>query len=189
MNPAELLACITARAAPLERLPSANGRITQEDVLHSLGTIRHPGAVLLARVKFAGQQGFVKELDRMFWMAVVDMSVVECWPYPQKLKGSEFYRNLGRLALAETISPNTCPWCGGRARALQGTKIIVCDACDGFGRRRYSGRTRAEILGMPWETFRSPWASRYHRVQCLADSWESIALGGIAKRLRHTESA
>lgn len=184
MNPAALLAKVTARALPFEIVPSAYQRISPEDVLHALGLIKHDGASLLIRVKWAGQDQFMRDLDVKFWFAVVDLSNAEQWPYPQKLKGREFYRNMGRLTLAENISPNICLECGGSGMEIKPDgKLDNCSPCRGSGRSQHSDRSRARILDMPWETYRQGWSERYRRVQGMADMWESIGLSVIARRI------
>lgn len=184
MNPAELLARITAKAAPLSRIPGAHGRITQQDILCALGCIEHAGEGLLMRVKYAGQAEFVADLDRRYWMAVVDLALEQRWPYPRQLVGQEFFRNLGRMALSEHIRPDACHACGGCGKALLGGKVLACSECRGSGRRRVSDRVRARTIGMPWETFRVPWVQRYRQIQGIAHGWESHALGKISWRLR-----
>lgn len=184
MNPAALLAKVTTRAMPFQVIPSAYQRITAEDVLHALGTIKHDGASLLIRIKWAGQTQFVQDLDIKFWLAIVDLSTSEGWTYPVR-RGSEFYRNMGRLALAETISPNICLECGGTSIEItEEGKIEKCTPCRGTGKSRHSDRSRARLLNMPWETFRQGWTDRYRKVQGMADLWESIGLSVVAKRTK-----
>lgn len=187
MNPAELLAKVTARAAPLEVLPSAFQRITPEDVVHALGMIKHDGASLLIRIKWAGQSEFVQDLDIKFWISVVNLANSEHWPYPEKLKGKEFYRNMGRLALAENINPNICLECGGSSiQITPAGKLEECSPCRGTGRSQHSDRSRARLLGMPWETYRHLWNERYRKIQGMVDLWESIGLSVIANRTKIT---
>ena len=185
MNPGELLARVTARAAPLEQAISGFGRYTPEDILHSLGLIPHSGAVLLLRVKYCAQTEFLQDLDIHFWTTIGDLSLQERWPYPIKFKGQSFYRNMGRMALSECISAKTCMDCGGTGKDLttQG-KVIDCEDCHGTGRRNASDRSRARYIGMPWETWRQGWNDRYRQIQDIADTWESMGLGGMVKRLK-----
>ena len=185
MNPAALLIKVTARALPFEIVPSAYQRISADDVMHALGLIHHDGASLLIRVKWAGQVQFMQDLDIRFWMAIIDLAHSENWPVPEKFKGKELYRNMGRLALAENISPNICLECGGCGMQVsQEGKLADCLPCRGSGRSRHSDRSRARMLGMPWETYRHQWTERYRRIQGMSDLWESIGLSVIAKRLK-----
>lgn len=187
MNPAALLVKVTARALPFEIVPSAYQRISPEDVLHALGLIKHDGASLLIRVKWAGQAQFMADLDRKFWVAIMDLSNAENWPYPEKLRGQEFYRNMGRLALSENISPNICLECGGSGlEILPEGKLVDCKPCRGTGRSSHSDRSRARLLNMPWETFRQGWTDRYRKIQGMVDLWESIGLSVVARRIRQS---
>jgi hypothetical protein len=170
---------------PLEIIPSSFHRICPEDVLHALGKIKHEGASLMVRVKWAAQEQFRYDLEVAFWLAIVDLANAEKWPYPRKFKGKEFYRNMGRLALAENISPNICLECGGCGQEITPEgKLEDCKPCRGSGRSQHSDRSRARILEMPWETFRQGWIDRYRQVQGMADMWESIGLSVIAKSLK-----
>ena len=185
MNPGELLAKVTAKAAPLEQSISAFGRFTQSDILHSLGLIPHSGAVLLLRVKYCGQQEFLQDLDIHFWTTIGDLALYEKWPYPIKFKGREFYRNMGRIALAELIEPRICLHCAGTALFInQESKLVDCPECNGSGKARNTQRSRARLLGMPWQTWNNTWQDRYRQIQGVADTWESMGLGGIVKRLK-----
>ena len=185
LNPGELLAKITTRSVPLEHVSSGFGRFTQEDILHSLGLIPHSGSVLLLRVKYCGQIEFLRDLDIHFWTTIGDLALSEHWPYPIRFKGKEFYRNMGRMALSENISAKTCLDCAGTGKdlTLQG-KVIDCLDCGGTGRKNASDRSRSRHLGMPWETWRQGWNDRYRQIQGVADTWESMGLGGMVKRLK-----
>ena len=185
MNPGELLAKVTARAVPLEQAISGFGRFTPEDILHSLGLIPHSGAVLLLRVKYCGQTEFIQDLDIHFWTTIGDLALHEKWPYPIRFKGREFYRNMGRMALSETISCKTCMGCGGTGKNLTPEgKVIDCTDCHGNGRKSPSDRSRARLMEMPWETWRQGWNERYRQIQGIADTWEGMGLGGMVKRLK-----
>ena len=185
MNAGELLARVTARAAPLEQSISGFGRFTTDDILHSLGLIPHSGAVLLLRVKYCQQTEFLQDLDIHFWTTIGDLALSERWPYPIKFKGQEFYRSLGRLALVETISHHVCMLCGGTTKNLTDEgKVIDCPECHGTGRKKPSERFRARLIGMPYETWRYGWTDRYKQVQGIADLWEEIGVGGMVKRLK-----
>lgn len=183
MNPASLLALVTARAIPFEIQASSYQRITQEDVLHAMGSIKHGGASLLIRVKWAGQEHWTPELDRLFWLAICAMAKQEKWSNP-KSGSNELYRKMGQLALAENISPNICLECGGCGKEItpQG-KLENCKPCRGSGKSNHSDRSRARLLGMPWETFRESWVDRYRRIQGIADAWESLALSAMHRKI------
>jgi hypothetical protein len=185
LNAGELLAKVTAKAVPFEQAISGFGRFTSEDILHSLGLIPHSGAVLLLRVKYCGQKEFVQELDIHFWTTIGDLALQERWPYPIRFKGKEFYRNMGRIALSELIEPRVCLECGGTAIQITPEgRLIDCVPCRGTGRSNHSDRSRSRLIGMPWETWRQGWNDRYKQVQGIADTWESMGLGGMVKRLK-----
>ena len=186
MNPGELLAKVTARAVPLEHAISGFGRFTSEDILHSLGLIPHSGAVLLLRVKYCQQTEFLQDLDIYFWTTIGDLAFQERWPYPIKFKGKEFYRNMGRIALSELIAPHICLECGGTAIEITSEgRLQDCIPCRGTGRSKHSDRSRARLIGMPWQTWsQGGWSDRYRQVQGIADTWESMGLGGMVKRLK-----
>lgn len=196
MNPAELLVLLTARTNKFERMPTGVPLLTQQDIAAALGRIQHRIASLLLRVKYAHQYDFMMELDRLIWLKVVDLWMERGWPYPKHKIGQEFRRDMGRMALAETIWPHTCPWCQGvgsmtiQRRRLRGRKrkqigaVVMCDGCKGKGIRKPSDRQRAKLMGMPYTTWIHTWSPVYREVQTLIDQVESVGLGAIKKRLR-----
>lgn len=183
MNPAELLARITAQTKPLQPVAGDYARLTIEDILHALGNIRHKHASLVLRVKYADQREFISDLEYAFWLEVVDLSNREGWKYPKNLIGKEFYRNLARLVIAENISPFICLECGGSAIDIVNGKVVQCSPCRGTGRSKHSDRSRARILGLSWEGYRDTWAERFDRIAGRLYMWESIGLGSVKKRL------
>ena len=184
MNPAELLAKVTARAVPLEPSISSFGRLTTNDILHALGLIAHPGAVLLVRVKYCQQSELLSDLDLRFWQATVNKALEHNWPYPRKMEGKEFFRNMGRLALSENIQPGICLECGGTGKAILNDLLADCPPCRGSGRSSHPEASRARMLDMPYMTWKNTWAERYRHIQGIADHWESVGLGGLQKRLQ-----
>lgn len=187
MNPASLLALVTARAVPFEIMASSYQRITQEDVLHAMGSIKHQGASMLIRVKWAGQDHWMPELERLFWLGILALSNREQWKYPKVMEGKELYRRMGQLALAESINPNICLECGGCGKEItKEGKLSNCKPCRGSGKSTHSDRSRSRLLDMPWELFRDSWKERYRRVQGIADAWESMALSSVHRKVAET---
>jgi len=196
MNPAELLALLTARNNKFERMPTGIPLITQQDIATALGHIRHRTASLLLRVKYAQQHEFMQDLDRLIWLKIVDLWMENKWPYPKNKIGKEFRRDMGRMALAETIWPHTCLVCFGRGqivvqkRRLRGRKrrrigqVVECVNCKGKGARRPNDKLRARMMGMPYTTWLHTWASVYRDVQAMIDQIEAIGLGSVKNRLR-----
>ena len=186
MNPAELLSMATAKAMPLERFISGYGRITQYDVIHALSSVKHSGAILFLRVKFCGQYEFIEELDHIFWKSVIDLANEEKWSYPRKRIGSEFLRNMGILALSESISTNICLECAGTGMEVsQEGKIVAHGPCRGSGRSIHSDRSRARLMGISWSTWNTSLDDRYRQILQICDLWQEIGLSGMAKRLRN----
>ena len=183
MSPGELLAKVTARAVPLEHFASGHGRLTHDDILHALGLVSHNGATLLIRVKYCHQTELLSDLDLFFWHAVVNKAIEQQWPYPRKMVGKEFFRNMGRLALSENIQPGICLECGGTGKQIADSKLIDCPPCRGSGKSSHPDSARARLLDMPYMSWKNTWAERYKHIQGIADSWESVGLGGLNKRL------
>lgn len=187
MNPASLLALVTARAIPFEIMASSYQRITPEDVLHAMGSIKHEGASMLIRVKWAGQYYWVPELERLLWLAILGLAKREFWKYPKSMEGKELYRGMSKLALSENINPNICLECGGCGQEITPEgKLSNCKPCRGSGKSTHSDRSRSRLLDMPREEFRDYWSDRYRRVQGIADSWESLALSSIHRKVKDT---
>lgn len=196
MNPGELLSILTAKTNQFEKLPTGKSEIDQQLLMTALGLIQHRIAPLLLRVKYVHQTDYMPELDRRFWLCVVDLSIAKRWKYPKKRRGEEFYRNLARLALAENIWPHTCVACGGvghttvKRRRLRGRKrkrigqVVVCEHCEGKGRKEPSGRQRAKLMEVPYTTWLRHWAGPYKEIQFRLDTIEAIGLGSLVNLLR-----
>src|SRR5713226_8019910 len=172
MNPAELIARITAQTKSFQLTAKDFIRLTPEDVAHAMGKIHKrkelKHASLVLRVKYADQKELMRDLEIALWLAVVDMSNRNHWKYPKNRIGKEFYRKMARLAISENVNPQICPKCKGtNIRKLRGGKTTDCGPCDGTGHKFNSERERARFLGLSHMVFIYTWSERYKKVVAL----------------------
>jgi len=176
----ELIACLSERPVSMEARSAAFFRGI--DIAHAMAGLTELQSYLL-RVKYADQRTWIKDLDRRTWMAIVDMWVDNKWRYPKERKGQEFARNMGRLALCESIWPHTCLRCGGWGNDIHQGKITPCPSCNGSGRSIPNSSIRSHYMGMEESLWEAHWADYYKQIQKMLEDEESYGLGKMVRRL------
>lgn len=192
---AELIAWLTADVQGWDRAVMDFEALRRDDVILALAMVKSVPAQLVARIKYADQTEHTGSLENELLSAiergalgkVVDNLLVgknQQWKLPR----AEFIRDMCRLAIAEMISPRLCPNCCGRG-VIGGTrrnhKLRDCDRCQKSGRVSYKHSDRASVMGVSRQAWDQSWKERYQAIQCLIDRYDSIATGGVAKRLAH----
>lgn len=175
----ELLGLLTTKVQSFDYSGSGFSKLTPQDIAHAIAKINHPAARLYLRVKYADQIEFANELSIELLSACQYIEGVGKWRLPR----SGFVGDLCILALFEAIHPQTCPWCQGRKEALIGSRVVVCDGCNGGGRRQLQDKDRAQRLGLSKSSWSDPWADRYREIQRIPDHWEDLAVGAFRHRL------
>lgn len=161
VSPIELLARLGARISALQCDGASGAAIGPEDICHALGRARLTDPQRHAlRAKYLGEEASGRCLVEML--------------------GGDAYAS---LAVLEWCSPQRCPWCAGRGRALLDGAVVCCDACHGAGVRRLKSSERCRLLGVSEHV----WAhTRYRYEQFLErlDRWEDEALSKLIPALR-----
>lgn len=192
---AELLAMLCARVEKYEPSIATFGALRREDVNLALALVHNLPGRLLVRIKYNDDGAstdillnqFIGQVERGLLQHIVEFAAPERWKVPRK----DFLRDMCRLSLVESISPNLCWVCQGVRDSMtwkSGSydvdgKWNTCPECNGAGHRRPSEAKRAHILGVKVSAWKMSWSRRY---QILLDEWgkaEAIVLGGMAKRL------
>jgi len=181
MNPRELLALLTARVQRFHLAPGGIPNLTAEDIAHALGNIRNDDAVLYARVKFCGQSNYSENVARSIRRRFLERAADENWRIPRH----GFLLDLSYLLFVEAIDPRTCPWCAGTAELRpEGMAVIVCEACNGTGRRAFRDTDRSRLVGVSPQSWANIWGARYSDMQAdTVDKWEDLFVGALKKRL------
>jgi len=179
MNAAELLALATARPPNPDSLGGIP-LLTQQDVMYALACIHHDGAALLLRVKYADQRSFIADLDKELCKAVAELWKAKKWGEGRL----NLLRDMGRMALAEQISPRVCMRCGGWGNDIEHGKVIQCRPCRGTGRKKPSDSSRSRMMGINRDKWRHNWSDKYRYVQAILDEWESLGIGKATAKLR-----
>lgn len=181
MDTKELLGLLTARVQRFHLAPGGIPKLTAEDVAHALGMIHNDQARFYARVKYAGQYEYADGLALYIRSRMLPHVASGEWRIHRK----EFLLSMSYLMLAEAIDPMCCSWCNGRAE-LKPEKgpVIVCDACNGSGRRRVRELDRARLLDVTRQVWNNTWVDRYKDFkEQTVDKWEDIVSGALQKRL------
>jgi hypothetical protein len=181
MDPQELLGLLTARVQRFHLAPGGIPKLTPQDVAHALGMIHNDQARLFARVKYAGQLQYVDGLALHIRKLMLDRAMDELWRIHRK----DFCLSMAYLMLAESIDPMCCTWCNGRAEVKpEHGPVILCDACNGSGRRRLRELDRARLLGVTRQVWNNTWVDRYKDFkEQTVDKWEAMFEGALRKRL------
>lgn len=186
---AEFLNLLTAKVAAWEPSITAFNTLRATDVNLALAWVQNTRARLLLRVKYGGGETlakgladeFVTALERGMMAHIVELAAPQKWKVPRE----NFVRDLGRLALAEHISPKLCPECHGRGSRITRRKLVKnCPRCEGKGRITYSDTYRASLMGVSKQSWGQTWRARYRAISGLLDMYEDMAARSIAKRLR-----
>lgn len=188
---AELIAWLTADVSSWNEAIIEFEALKREDIVLALAMVKSVPAQLVARIKHADETKYsgllvdelLSAIERGALVKVVTNVIMpQQWKYP----APDFLRNMCRLAIAEMISPRMCPTCCGR-RTIGGTrrnhKVRDCNRCNKTGRVAYKESDRAAVMGLTRHAWGMTWKDRYQSIQCLLDHYDSVACGGIAKRL------
>ncbi len=185
---AKILSLLTPKVQAFMKNLRGFGGLDQADVAHALGRLHHPVAGLLLRVKYADQQEGLRELERHLIEEVRRVSREERW----KVHRVDLLPRIVRLALVEAISSMTCYACHGTKYRMKLNRdgsatglLVPCRYCHGSGRYRFTDKRCYEILELDRKGWERTWRDRYRgHILPIVDRWESLALGGLRKRLR-----
>ena len=162
---AKLLAAHSINLEPQGGIPE----ITSEDIAHALGTLKHPHASLVLRIKYALQT----ELKPVLFVALHDSMMLngaKDWIRPR----NNWVFDMCRIGLDEFLAPTLCPTCNGLGSFNHGHLTVSCEPCLGTG--RYKRPDPADLLGVNnWR----PWDGQYRQVLGKLGLWEDIAVGAL----------
>jgi len=181
VNPRELLALLTCRVQRFHLAPGGIPNITAEDVAAALGMMKNDEARIYARIKYCGQTEYADELARAMRRYILFRKADDGWRIPRP----GFILAMSYLILSEAVDPHTCSWCEGRAEVRpEHGPVIVCEACQGSGRRRMKNGDRARLMGVSKSSWSDPWGDRYREIQIeTVDKWEDMCGSALGKRL------
>ena len=147
--------------------------LTSEDISHALGTIRHPHASLVLRVKLAGQETYRQDLFIALYTHVMENMALD-WPRPR----NHWIFDLTKLAVSDFLAPALCPTCNGLGSFNHGQLKVTCEPCLGTGRYRHI--IPEEVLHIRPRTWRT-WEPRYLDILGKLSLWESIACNALGR--------
>jgi len=175
---AELLTALTERCASREAI-----RVLPpppEDVAYALGTMPSHISKFI-RMKYIAQNEYRSDIELALLMEIVELWISKGWRHN---KTKDFLRDLGRMALAESIFPHVCMTCQGtKSQILLQGKVENCPSCGGSGKKEPSYRERAMIMGFKPETWRVKWNAKYIEILKILDRWESEGIGQLKAKL------
>ena len=93
-----------------------------------------------------------------------------------------FYNFVGHT-LEYWIDPKICRACGGVGDLTIEAKVVVCEFCDGTGRRTLRPYTVMRILGLGRSAIDHTWLARHHDALSQLDDEESRAAAHMMRRL------
>jgi len=161
---------LSAGGGPRNRAGCAD-RFVIEDLLIGLGWIKKPHVVEMLLAKYGGHGLHTPELIRALHVR---------WAGHAKRYRLDACQvdDLMLLAIAEHFDDRRCSHCKGTGEVMRERKgmrrPVVCPSCGGNGRYRYSGRKKAESVGIHKNTWRDRKIdSLYNRILLSLGSWES----------------
>jgi len=181
MNSQELLGLLTARVQRFHMAPGGIPRLTCNDVSHALGMIQNHDVTIYGRVKYCGQHEYAQDCAKAIRRHALIYRGDKRWRNPRE----NFMLDMAYVIMTEAVDPHTCTWCDGRGEVRpEHGPVIICDGCQGTGKRHIRGIDRARLLGMLESSWSDTWAERYREIQiATVDKWEDILAGALKKRL------
>lgn len=168
-------------------VPGGFAHLTAAEIARLLQGVPR-GPFLAGMLKEAGDMHVIKDLERALWARTTALSAEGNWPTK---RGEPNCRRMAGLAVYEFLMerPVKCATCRGRGYVRQDGNGVACPSCLSSGGQKMSSRMRAELVCMPFETWRSEWAPRYEAVHSVVQSWHSEALSRLARALRDMQDA
>lgn len=155
--------------------------LTAEDIALGLGLIKHDAAGLLGRLKFAGQDNYIRALEALVYRAVSRTARRERW----RIHKRGVLRGLSRLSIIEAVVALRCPCCNGTKDRMIDSRVVQCDGCHGTGKYRLSDHVRYQAVGLDHQSWRKTWRARYKNdIQPILDHYERVLAGALAKRMK-----
>lgn len=129
---------------------------------------------LIGELRFRAYHRAVKTAERKGWRE-------KAGQYRPQL-----VRRMSELAIAESISTGVCKRCRGVKFARLGEAVKVCPCCKGSGVSRLSEHQKAELLNVPWTSFRREWGGRYEQIHRAIHDWDADVRAAV-KRARYDD--
>jgi hypothetical protein len=132
--------------------------LSNEDVLLALALISSAGARLLARVMYAGQDIYRRDLIFCLQLELNSKNRT-----PRDADGEELFR-VCRTGVREYTRVKQCATCRGQEGIPDPERpelIVICPECQGMGPRSWGEATRARSSGMGRKYWANRWASFY----------------------------
>ena len=183
MNAAKAVARINPHIHRFERGIVGFGALNDRDILLALSLITSEGAKLLARVLYAGQPEYLKNLHLCLALEFNCLAGREGWNFPANEIAGVCY-----TAILEYISPRICQKCQGQENIPDPANpllIIRCPACEGMGGKAWSEWRRAKKAGIGITRWRNAWSGIYEKhVLLILDKYHDIFWSSLNRKLR-----
>lgn len=176
MNPREMLSRCTAGAVGYEpRGSRVYGGLSPSDMASAVGRIKGQTGQLLVLYLWADHCHSEGLLLNLLLEPVSKLCVDKGW----KVRRPGLLSGILTTILHELKSPRVCRLCNG----LGIRAGVACEPCSGIGRRPMAGQTRAEVAGIPYDTWRH-WERRYADIMAIVEDCERDAVRQMAYALR-----
>lgn len=196
MNPAKAAALLNGKVQSFA-MGLGGEKVTDQDIAHAFGKIRHDGARALGRLKWAGHSQSYRVLYDTLMGNVVALRIIDDW---RDVKAGDLDK-LVKLAIHVSINPNLCAECHGigavmiekhktrgrprKRRKPAATLKVVCPVCKGNGSIPHSERYLATQGGFGRWRWERTWAFRFHQqVSPILDKYERLFWAGLRRVLR-----
>ena len=154
-------------------------KLTMMDIAGALGMGNlDRSAYLFGILKYCGDHNALRPLDRIVRGHVAQIGKLEGW----MLTDAEIVC-LARLSLIEHIHSSVCDRCNGSCQIA----AKACDKCHGCGRLPMSNRRRAEVAGIPRESWRRSWQVRAARCYEFVSRWEADVAAHLERQFGGAE--
>lgn len=178
---------VLARLNPESNMPDGvlgggSASLSEHDIAAALGDPAIPdGARYLARIKYAGQAGYYRDLAVSLYTTVMENEGKAWMTAPSHRPG--LILELAKFAALDYCHINVCSACNGIAERSIGHKRVVCPDCRGTGVRVMTEEMRAQMLEISFVTWERIWRSRLGAMHAVLRGWEEKVVSALVRRL------
>jgi hypothetical protein len=204
---------LTTRVKTLAAASGGVPKMTQAEAARFLQGLKR-GPFLMGMAVNCGATEVLGELESYMWRYVrdlaeglrenengelVQMPNFNAWPL---CHGQQYCRRIAILAIYECLIPRPirCARCLGRGYIVLHGQEMPCDdvivagrvekrGCNNSGGQKLSARQRADLIGIPWTSWRDGWNWRYEMVLAEASGWYGDSMRHMADALESMQDA
>lgn len=175
----EIFSLLNPHTKDLSRVEPGFESLKSIDVAHGLTFIRHRGARLLARVKYADQKSFETSLINELTKQLHKVAKRNKW----KMRKAEFLESISKISVVVYCHHPKCKLCRGVGSRIVEDKKIVCPRCNGSTWERINSAELSRALEIDEHAYRATWRNRFSAAISALSDWDRDACKSMRRSL------